>query len=116
MELSSEIDVQVAKGLGGVKPNMQLIYVFIYHVRSTTGDGIPTGLCDIGLHRCIKTRLVSKLKIGITSEQSLSTMHLPPSVGSVHLFVVQRLHSNQGKPLNLEVLSGRPVPIYFKLR
>ena len=43
MELSSEIDVQVAKGLGGVKPNMQLIYVFIYHVRSTLEMGFPQG-------------------------------------------------------------------------
>ena len=81
------MDVQLAKGLSGTKLGVRLMYVFSYHVRITAGDDIFTGLCDIGLHRCSRTRLESKLKISIASEQSLSSLHLSPPDGSVHLFV-----------------------------
>jgi len=84
MKLSAEIDAQVAKGLSRAKLNVQLMYMFIRHLWITTKYDIFTGLCDIGFHCCIRIRLVSKLRIGIPSDQSLPAVHLPPSVGSVH--------------------------------
>ena len=63
MELSTEIDVQLAKGLSGAKLNVQLMCVFIHLGQIITGDDTFTGLCDIGLRRYIRIRLVLKLNV-----------------------------------------------------
>jgi len=38
MELSAEIDGQLAKGLGGAKVNVQLMYVHVHHTAGNTGN------------------------------------------------------------------------------
>lgn len=60
MELSAEIDVQLAKGLSGAKVKVQLMYVLIYRRPSNTVDDTFLGLCDFGLCCFIRTWLVAK--------------------------------------------------------
>ena len=50
MELSTEIDTQLAKGLSGAKVNVQMMYVVVYRRPVATSDEIFTGLCDISLY------------------------------------------------------------------
>lgn len=51
MELSTEIDTQLAKGLSGAKVNVQMMYVVVYRRPVATSDEIFTGPCDISLYR-----------------------------------------------------------------
>ena len=50
MELSTEIDTQLSKGLSGAKVNVQMMYVVFYRRPVATSDEIFTGLCDISLY------------------------------------------------------------------
>jgi len=116
MELSTEIDVQLAKGLTGAKLSVQLMYVFIYRGQITAGVDVFTGLCDIGLGCCVRTRLVSKLRINVTLHQSPSSSYMSPLcwVGPPVCFDIGYTHGGKRSKLTLP-LAGR-CRLRFELR